>query len=213
MKFLINSIFLILATMSCFALSNEQNTFSYYGIALQKSSFEDIQFKQNQTEFNEPLKYNKSTSGVGARIFTGFNFNEYIAAEAGLSQFAKPDFSVTEKITNADQITKITTHNKGDFSTLGLDIRAIASYSLTNDIFLRAQVGVLGWDNKSESLVSSENDTFTTIEAKDRGISLLTGLGIGYGINKKMAFTFDYESTEVADIPVKTLTLGFSFKL
>jgi len=50
-------------------------------------------------------------------------------------------------------------------------------------------------------------------EAKDRGVSLLTGIGFGYGISKTMAVTLDFEKTEVADIPVKTISLGFSFKL
>jgi len=193
--------------------ASDKNTFSYFGVALQKSNFDEIQFKQNQTEINEPLKYKESTSGIGARIFTGFNFNEYIAVEAGLSQFAKPDFSVSEKVTNADKTTKTTTHNKGSFSTLGMDIRAIASYSITDDVFLRAQIGALGWDNKSESLASSENEAYTTIEAKDRGVSLLTGIGIGYGISKTMAVSLDFETTKVAEISIKTLSLGFSFKL
>ena len=203
---------LLLLTSGFAEASN--NTFSYFGVALQKNSFDDIQFQPTpQITFDESWKYKESTSGMGARIFTGFNFNEYIALEAGLSQLAKPDFAVTEKITNADKTTKKTTHHKGDFRTLALDMRMIGSYSLTHDIFIRAQIGAVGWDNKYASLSQAEDDVVSVIEQKDRGVSMLTGIGFGYGISKTMAMTLDFETTEVADISVKTISLGFSFKL
>jgi len=59
----------------------------------------------------------------------------------------------------------------------------------------------------------AEDEVVSVTEAKDRGVSLLTGIGFGYGISKTMAVTLDFEKTEVADIPVKTISLGFSFKL
>lgn len=199
---------------SSLASANDKNTFSYVGVALQKSNFDEIQFQSNlQAVFDDPKKYKESTSGIGVRIFTGFNFNEYIAVEAGLSQFAKPDFAVTEKIINADKTTKTTTHHKGNFSTLGIDIRAIGSYSLTDNVFIRAQLGAIGWDNKYASLNVAKDEVVTVTEAKDRGVSIITGFGLGYGISEKMAVTLDFEKTEIAEIPVKTIAIGFSFKL
>jgi len=214
LKLLIGVILGVCSLISNLATANEKNSFSYFGVAIQKSSFDDIQFQSTpEVIIIEPIKYKESTSGVGARIFTGFNFNEFIGIEAGLSQFAKPNFTVTEKITNTDKTTSTKTHHKGDFSTLGVDIRAIGSYSLTDDVFIRAQVGAVGWDNKHASLNMAEDKKVSVIEVKDRGISLLTGLGIGYGLSKGMAITLDFERTEVAEVSVKTLSLGFSFKL
>jgi len=212
---LLNAFFLSLSVLtSSFVAANDMNTFSYFGAALQKSSFDEIQFQSiPETVFDDPQKYKESTVGIGFRLFTGVNFNEFIAIEAGLSQFAKADFAVTEKITNADKTAKTTTHHKGDFSTFALDIRAIGSYPLTDDIFIRAQLGAIGWDNKYASLNVAEDEVVNVIEAKDRGVSLLTGIGFGYGISKTIAVTLDFEKTEVADISVKTISLGFSFKL
>jgi hypothetical protein len=199
---------------SSFVAANDMNVFSYFGFALQKNSFDNIQFQAiPEITFSDPQKYKQSTSGIGARLFAGVNFNEYIAVEAGLSQFAKPDFSVTEKVTNADKTTKTITHHKGDFSTLALDIRAIGSYPLTDDVFIRAQLGAIGWDNTYGSLNVAEDEVVKVIDTKDRGVSLLTGIGFGYGISKTMAVTLDFEKTEVAEIPVKTISIGFSFKL
>lgn len=214
MNILVSTLLSVCAVSSSFVFSNETNTFSYMGISVQNVNFENVNFTPSlDTNLQEPLKYQEDTSsGMGARIFIGQNFNEFIAIETGFSMLPKSDFKVIEDITKTDGTTEVKVHHKGEFSTLSLDFRAIGSYPITDNIFLRAQLGAYAFDNQFETLTQNV-DGLLIVNEKDRGVSLLSGIGFGYGFSKNIAMTLDLENTKVADISTKIISLGIMIRL
>lgn len=185
------------------------NPFNYYGVALQSNSYDGIDFlPQFDTADLAPLSFSKNTSGQGFRGFVGHHFNQYVAIEGGFSSLGKAKFTVTDK---AGATTTNTTVHKGDFSTFTADVRGVFTYPLNPKIFLKAHVGALVWTNKFEYLTGSGN-TPVLKKDSDSGVSVLAGVGLGYGFNKKVAMSVDFEQTEIADITTKTLGVSLSIR-
>lgn len=96
------------------------------------------------------------------------------------------------------------TVHSGDFETLAGDIRIVGTYPLSDSLFLKAHIGALAWDNEF-SVLAQNNEELLVQKTSDSGVSLLTGVGLGYGINKAVAVSLDFEKTEIADISTQSL--------
>jgi hypothetical protein len=212
MKSLMYGVLLMLSFVAFDGHAKKVNPFNYYGVALQNNSYDAIEFTPTfDPAALAPLSFIKKTSGQGIRAFVGHHFNQYAAVEGGLSSLGKAKFLVANKQTDAaGKITSTTVH-QGDFSTLAADIRGVFTYSLSSKIFLKAHLGALVWDSKLESLAGT-SDAPTISKSSDSGISLLSGVGLGYGFNKKVAMSVDYEQSEVFNITTKTLGVSLSIR-
>lgn len=209
MKFSIPLFVVALVVISTNAAASVANQFDYLGISFQKNNYDSVPFSPNINTANiSPLNYNESLSGVGFRVFVGHQFNKYLALEAGISSFGKADFSVKEPIVETDVNTKDKTIHKGSFKTLAGDLRIVGTYPLSKKTFLKVNVGAVAWDNDMTVLTQKDGD-FATIKNSDTGVSLLTGLGIGYGFNRSIAMSLDFEKTEISDVKNKNLSLSF----
>ncbi|MBU2894004.1 outer membrane beta-barrel protein [Colwellia sp. D2M02] len=202
---------ILITSLSCLSLNafaNNANQFTYFGVSLQNSSYDDINFHpQVDTSALSPLEYHESTSKTGWKLFAGHQFNRYLAVEGALASFGSANFSVTEEQANG---TMKTLH-QGSFDTMGLDIRAVGTYPITDNLFLKAHLGALLWDNDFTFLTNSSNE-LDTQKKSDTGVSLTTGLGIAYAFNNSVALSLDYETTEIAHIATKNLGLSVLFR-
>lgn len=207
--------YFLLAVVSVFSLSSHaknHNQFGYYGLSLQQQTYKSLDFKHSVADENlGEYKYKSSDSGFGGRVLVGFQFNRFVAIEGGVSRFAVADFNVTEQSTDSKGKKTSTTKHKGEFETLAADLRLVGTLPINDTLFLKAQVGMVGWDNKMEQLIY-QGSTLATQKIDDRGTSLVSGLGVGYGISKSMALTLDYEKTKVAEIDVDTLSVSLLFR-
>ncbi len=74
-------------------------------------------------------------------------------------------------------------------SNLLIASKAIASYSITDNFFIRAHIGAQVWHNNYETLVNvpvAATPEITTIEVqneKNIGVTAIAGLGVGYGFS------------------------------
>lgn len=207
MKFFVKVLIMIVYTLALDVTAGDINQFDYYGMGLQTNHYDGLDFAP---EFDAtkitPNKY-KENSSPGLRIFSGHQFNQYIGVEAGIGFYAKSKFSVKEKSTDANgKVTNKKIH-QGSFKTTAGDVRVIGTYPVSDNMFLKAHVGALIWDNKFNYL---EGDITTQVlkTKKDSGTSLITGLGIGYGVNKKFAVSLDVEKTKIHKIPTRTVALS-----
>ncbi len=212
MKSLIYGVLLMLIFAAFDGHAETVNPFNYYGVALQNNSYDAIKFSPKfDSAALAPLSFTKKTSGQGVRAFVGHHFNQYIAVEGGFSSLGKAKFLVANKQTDAAGKTTSTTVYKGDFSTLAADVRGVFTYPVNAKVFLKAHLGALVWDSKLESLAGT-SDAPTISKSSDSGVSLLAGVGLGYGFNKKVAMSLDYEQSEVFNITTKTLGVSVSIR-
>jgi len=209
MNFLYKSIVGGLSAISFNVLAGDINKFDYFGIGLANSSYDELVFSpQIDTAELTPLVYDDKSSAMGYRMFAGHQFNRYVAVEVGLASFGQVGFTVKELTTGTDDKVTKTTIEQGKFKTLSGDVRVVGTYSLSDSLFLKAHVGVIAWSNKF-TFLTGKAGALTSEELSDKGVSLTTGVGVGYGFSKRIAMSFDAERTEIADIATQNLGVSF----
>lgn len=213
MKFKGNVVLTVLALFSFVADANDKNQFDYFGVSLQHNIYDDLDFApQIDTDSLTPLIYHSSSSAKGFRGFYGRQFNRYLSVEAGVSSFGTADFSVIQKDIGADdKVTNAALH-RGDFKTMGADIRAIGTYQLDESLFMKAHIGAVLWDNEI-SVLANENTALSVGRTSDSGVSLLIGIGLGYSFSQRVAVSLDFENTEISNINTKNLAFSIMYKL
>ena len=195
---------LIAAMLPLSASAGIGNSFSYIGLGAAYSDFTDLNFTPDVAEDGyAPFKLSDSSSGFGTRFFYGQHFGEYLAVEAGANFMSKPDF----KLKNGNS-----TVHKGEFSTFGLDIKAFATFPITNSQFIRAHAGVLLWDNSFETITGPSGSSEVS-KKSDTDFSPIYGIGYGYAFNKSNALVLEFERTEIADVEVDNISISFLVKL
>jgi hypothetical protein len=208
MQFFAKTIIGLAGLCSLQALANNNNQFDYFGLNIQKSSYQNIQFSpQINPVALAPLTYAENLSGNGARGFIGHQFNHYVALEAGVNFYGKADFRVTQETTGADGKPSYKTVQSGGFETSAGDLRVVGTYPISERFYLKANLGALLWNNELTTLEGSTAAPETK-KTSDNGISAIAGVGVGYGFNNKVAVTLDFEQTKIAGI--KTQNLGLS---
>ncbi len=197
-----------LCFISINAVANNANQFDYLGIAFQNHSYDSLNFSPDiDTAGLDPLVYKTNSSATGFRGFIGHQFNRYVAVEAGVTSFGKANFSLIEQGKDPKGKSLDTTIHNGDFKTLAGDIRIIGTFPLSDSLFVKAHLGALAWDNELTILAQGAEDLLVE-KRSETGISLLTGLGLGYGFNKVLAVSLDFERTEIANISTQSLGLS-----
>jgi hypothetical protein len=208
MKFLYKPLLGVLGLLTLTAQANDLNQFDYFGISIANHSYDAIDFSpQLDTDLLSPYVYKSTSSEIGGRGFIGHQFNQYLAIEAGITSFGNADFSVIEKSLDSEGKEKKTTLHKGSFSTLAGDLRIVATYPLSNNMFVKAQLGAVFWDNEFDTL-SGDSELQIVKSVGDSGTSMLAGVGLGYGFNKKVAMSLDFETTKIATITTQTIGLS-----
>lgn len=192
--------------------AKDKNQFMYFGLSAKNHNYSDLNFAPTVSKQSlGQLKLEESNKAIGARLLSGYQFNRYLAVELGITNFGEGDFKLFEQTTSSDGKKKTNTLHKGEFKTIGADISIVATYPFSDSIFVKALVGLQGWDNQFDMLEKG-NDSFNVISQDDRGASLLTGFGIGYGVSKSMAFTLDFEQTEIAEIKTNSVSINWLFR-
>ncbi len=178
------------AALSCNATAQLLDGFVYYGAALQTHVYDDLLLK-NRLE--------AEGKNVGYRLFTGYQFNRWIGVEIGAQQLADGDFVLKNNANNALLA-------QSDFQTKALDAKLVLSYSFADDWFIRAQTGLLAWDNKR---TDSSITPLSSNQLKSSGEDALYGAGLGYSISQDYALTLEVEKSKVAGLEF----VGFSLNL
>jgi hypothetical protein len=191
----------MLSSLSLDVAASYTNEFGYLGASHQTFDYSELDFSPEiDTSQLTTSVYNAGSSSTGTRLYLGYQFNRFIAAEVGFTSFSNARFTVKEESTS-------TVLQSGKFKTVGADIRAIGTYPFTDNLFLKAHIGALLWDNEFTFLSGTTTD-LSTEDDNTTGISLLTGLGLGYGLNDIFAISLDFETTEIADVSTKSLAVS-----
>jgi hypothetical protein len=208
MKFITKTLLGVLGLISTQVMADDGNQFDYVGLSLQQSSYRNLDFSPTiKPNALTPLSYHESLSGSGFRGFIGHQFNQYLSLEAGVGTYGKADFKVTQEETGTDGKPVYKTVFNGGFKTTAGDLRVVGTYPLSDSLFLKAHLGALVWSNELTTLDGTVAQP-ETLKASDNGVSLLTGLGLGYGFNNKIAVALDFERVKIASIQTQNLNLS-----
>jgi hypothetical protein len=200
MKLFTKTIIGALSFISINAVASNANKFDYLGVSYQNNSYDNLDFSPGiDTNELAPLIYTTNSSATGFRVFVGHQFNRFVAVEAGVTSFGEANFLLIEKQTDSDGNIQNNTIQQGDFETLAGDIRIIGTFPLSDRLFIKTHIGALVWDNEITTLAQNTEELLLQ-KTGESGISLLTGIGLGYGFNKAVAISLDFEKTEIAQI-------------
>lgn len=206
----------LLVSLLCFStdsMSSSRDQFDYLALSINKPSYSDLDFSPGLDEDDlSPLKENVEKENVGFRLFYGYQFNRFMAVEGGIDYYGKSDFSLYTEATDGQNVVTKTNVHTGSFSSIGLDVRLVGTYPITNNLYLKASVGALAWDSDHE-YVTKEQNNFIANEESESGVSVVTGLSLAYGIRKFAAISLDYEKTEIREIETSNLGISVTFRL
>ena len=206
----------VLSTLCCvipfFASAEKSEAFNYLGVGLATQNYEGLNFSPSvDTSALGPLTYSDNDRSTGFRLLAGHQWNRYIAFEGGLSSLGKGDFKVTEATTDANGKAINKAVHQGDFRTYAFDARVVATYPFDNKWYLKGTLGAMFWQNELSRLGGTPAALEVT-KVKETGVSMLSSIGIGYGFNKNVAVTLDYEKNEVADHSMDSVGISVLFR-
>ncbi len=180
-----------IALLSNHAQAALSDDFLYYGAALQLQSFADLPAPDHTAP---------SSTEFGYRLFTGYQLNSWFGVELGGQKLADADYRPINPANSGRDVV-----SKGH----ALDTKLIASYSLNDHWFARAQAGVLLWRNKKTDRTVTPLSALTV---KDSGSSPVYGVGVGYSFKRELAVSLDLEKSAVAEQNYHALRLSMMWK-
>ena len=133
--------------------------------------------------------------GTGTKLYGGYSFNKYFAAEAAIYNFAEASVGAVETTPGGPVVS-------ASVSMKGLGAYAVGMYPVSKKINLMAKLGVLSWDAD----LRKDNTTAT-----NDGTDLAYGLAASYGFTKELLITAEWESFDSDNPELSMLSVGFKF--
>jgi OOP family OmpA-OmpF porin len=132
--------------------------------------------------------------GTGTKLYGGYNFNKYFAAEASVYNFAEASVGALET-------------SPGNFvsaavSMKGIGAYAVGMYPVSKNVNLIAKLGVLSWDADLR---------VNTTEATNDGNDAAYALAATYAFTREVLVAAEWESFNSDNPELSMLSLGFKF--
>lgn len=135
-------------------------------------------------------------SGTGTKLYGGYSFNKYFAAEAAVYNFAEASIGAIEYPVGSGNFSSAAVSMKG------VGAYAVAMYPVTKNTNLMAKLGALSWD--ADLSVNSTNGT-------NDGTDLAYALAASYGFTKELLVTAEWEAFDSDNPELSMFSLGFRF--
>jgi len=131
-------------------------------------------------------------SGTGTKIYAGYSFNDYVAAELAYYNFAEASVSTT--------VLNVTANASAEAK--GIAAYAVASYPVSKKIKLAVKLGVLDWN--ADLRVNNRS-------ASTDGTDLAYGILASYAFTKQLNIVAEWESFETDSPELALFSVGFKF--
>jgi len=132
--------------------------------------------------------------GTGTKLYIGYSFNKYFAAEFSAYNFAEASVAAVEVSPG--------TFASASVSMKGFGAYAVGMYPVSKKVNLMAKLGVLSWDADLQvNNTSAEND----------GTDAAYGLAASYAFTKELSVAAEWESFNSDNPELSMLSLGFKF--
>ena len=183
MKFVIISLFTLIASAATTAIAEP-----YVGIGI-GSAF----YKADLTGLGGGTL---DEDGTATKLYGGYSFNKYFAAEASIYNFAEASIGAIEFPVGSGNFSSAAVSMKG------VGAYAVGMYPVTKNINLMAKLGVLSWDADL-----SVNTTTATNDGTDAAYALAAS----YAFTKELLVTAEWESFDSDNPELSMVSLGFRF--
>jgi len=178
------SIFALAVLLSSFSLSVNAET--YVGFGIGSASYKADLSALGGGDFDD--------TGTGTKLYGGYSFNKYFAAELAAYNF-------TEASVGAVEISPGTFIGAA-VSMKGAAAFGVAMYPVSKQVNLMAKLGILSWDaDLGVNNTSAAND----------GTDLAYALSASYGFSKEFLITADWESFNTDNPELSMFSVGFRF--
>lgn len=135
-------------------------------------------------------------NGTGTKLYGGYSFNKYFAAEAAIYNFAEASVSAIETGPGSGVFVSAAA------SMTGVAAYAVGMYPLSKKVNLMAKLGMLSWDADLRV-----NNTSATKDSTDAAYALAAS----YAFTKELLVTAEWESFDSDNPELSMFSLGFRF--
>lgn len=133
-------------------------------------------------------------NGTATKLYGGYSFNEYFAAEATIYNFADASVGALE-VSPGNYVS-------AEVSMTGIGAYAVGMYPLSKKVNLMAKLGVLDWD---------ADLTVGSTSGENSGTDAAYGVAASYAFTKALLATFEWEYFNTDNPELTMLSLGFRF--
>lgn len=136
-------------------------------------------------------------SSTATKLFAGYGFNQYIAAELAYYNFAEASVGGQETAPGSGQFVSASAEMSG------FALSAVGSYPLGKHALIFARAGMMNWD---------ADISLGTSKASNDGTDALLGLGAAYEISKGLLVQAEWETVQSDNPEVDVLSIGMTFR-
>lgn len=183
-----SSIFTTWLSVVVFVTSTTLSAEPYVGIGIGSASYQVELAAFGGGQFDD--------DGTGTKLYGGYAFNKYFAAEATVYNFAEASVGALETSPGSGTFVSATASMKG------IGAYAVGLYPVSKNINLIAKAGFLRWDAD----LSVNNNSVT-----NDGTDVAYALAVSYAFSKELLLTAEWESFNSDNPEVTMFSLGFRF--
>ncbi len=132
-------------------------------------------------------------SGTGSKLYGGYSFNKYFAAEASIYNFAEASVGAVETSSG---------FNSAEASMKGLGAYAVGIYPLNREVNVMAKLGVLSWD--ADLRVNNTSGT-------NDGTDVAFALAASFAFSRELLATAEWEFFDSDNPELSMFSAGFKF--
>jgi len=180
MKFIVTLLTVTLATIATITVAEP-----YVGIGIGSAAYKADLSALGGADYDD--------TSTGTKLYGGYFFNKYYAAEASVYNFAEA--SVGSLQTGSGTVS-------GAVSMVGVGAYAVGMYPLSKTVNLMAKLGVLSWDADLRI-----NNT----KAKNDGVDLAYAVAATYAITKEFLLAAEWEAFNSDNPELSMFSVGFRF--
>ena len=183
-----NKIRIIAALISFVSVySSQVNADPYVGIGIGSASYKVDLSSLDGGNFEE--------DGTGTKLYGGYAFNKYFAAEVAAYNFAEASVGAVEITPGGDVFS-------GAADMKGFGAYAVGMYPISKEVNLMAKLGMLSWDaDLSVDTINGTND----------GTDVAYAIAASYAFTKELLATAEWESFDSDNPELSMLSIGFKF--
>lgn len=137
---------------------------------------------------------NIDDNGTGTKLYTGYEFNKYFAAEVSAYNFAEASIGAFE-VSPGNFVS-------ASVSMKGFGAYAVGMYPVSKKVKLIAKLGVLSW----EADLQADGNTGT-----NDGTDAAYALAASYAFTKELLATVEWEAFDSDNPELSMLSVGFKF--
>lgn len=137
---------------------------------------------------------NIDDNGTGTKLYTGYEFNKYFAAEVTAYNFAEASIGAFE-VSPGNFVS-------ASVSMKGFGAYAVGMYPVSKKVNLMAKLGVLSW----EADLQADGNTGT-----NDGTDAAYALAASYAFTKELLATVEWEAFDSDNPELSMFSVGFKF--